>query len=143
MSKMSRNKGKRAEREVIDWLQSIINEVCPQLDLILQRNTVQSDRGGSDICGLDALAIELKHVENQSPGLIENWWAQTVKQAKSFRQVNGKPRTPILIYRKNRSPFRVRMEGGTWAAGVGEACIVDIDAEAFGSWFRLFVRELS
>jgi hypothetical protein len=99
---MSLNKGKRGEREVVKLLQAVVDKVhnekssgldCPRL----QRNTLQSDKGGFDIVGLDWLAVEVKYHETLA---VKQWWQQTVKQAKPGQQ-------PVLFYRKSRSPWHV------------------------------------
>src|SRR5438045_4158293 len=74
---MSRNKGKRAERQVIDLLQPIVDHCYKEAGLkplLLQRNTVQSDQGGFDIIGLEWLALEVKHQEILN---VDAWWQQT------------------------------------------------------------------
>ncbi len=144
MSKKSRDKGKRGERLIIDWLQPICDAEVEAYNrrtghdikpIILQRNTVQSDRGGSDLCGLPWLAAEVKNCETQTPGLFRDWWAQTVTQAAQWGGV------PVLFYTRARQPIRVRMEGGwgnglIWAAGD-----VDISAEQFEQWFKQKLNE--
>lgn len=146
MSKASRDKGKRGERLVIDWLQPIVDEVAQELGVkppLLQRNTIQSDKGGSDIHGLDWLAAEVKNCETQSPGLMDNWWAQTLEQALEHRDALGMARTPILFYTKARSPIRVRMIGCLWHKDAQSAdanfwlsCLVDISECDFEFYFR-------
>lgn len=108
---MSRNKGKRGEREVIDELQPIIDSVYSELrdkykiDVgdtpVLQRNTLQSDKGGEDIAGLAWMALEVKYQEKEQLG---KWWEQTVRQA-------GKKKIAVLVHRANRQSWRVRMRG--------------------------------
>lgn len=128
---MSRNKGKRAEREVIAILQPIVNHVWLTHGLeppLLQRNTLQSDQGGCDLAGLEWLSLEVKHCETFQ---LTQWWAQTVRQAKGR---NGQKKTAVLFYRKNNVAWRVRMEGQAgdfrpWA------CVVDIAQEDFEYWF--------
>lgn len=130
MSKFSRDKGKRGERKVIDWMQPIVNATLLQLHkkpILLQRDTRQWDAGGSDICGLDFLSIEVKNVEIQSKNDISKWWQQTLSQTKSGQ-------TPILFYMKSRNDIRVRLMG---AVGDSEAfieCQVDISLEDFEKW---------
>ena len=79
MGSMARSKGQRGEREIVALLQAVVNEVytaynrkvisTTESELVqyrtlevplLQRNTIQSDRGGYDIVGLDWLAPEVK-----------------------------------------------------------------------------------
>lgn len=100
MGSMSRNKGKRGEREVINLLQPIVEQVYAAHDQeppILQRNTLQSDRGGTDIAGLDWLAPEVKFHKAVSLGPC---WRQACGQAKPHQ-------LPVLFYRNNSQPWRV------------------------------------
>lgn len=128
----SRNKGKRGEREIVNILQPVVDEVCAKngfVQIELQRNTIQCDRGGYDIVGLDFLAIEVKHQEQLQP---ETWWKQTVKQTK-------KGQTPVLFYRKNRMDWRVRMPGVLFCAtckGAWHEATVDISIECFLGYLR-------
>lgn len=142
MSRMARNKGKRGERMIIDWLQPIVDEICLELSIkqvLLQRNTVQSDRGGSDIVGLNWLAAEVKNCESQGPANLDKWWEQTKEQAESWSDHRTKL-TPVLFYTSNHRPIRVRMMGALavpedqFAAWVYS--IVDVSAEDFERYFR-------
>ena len=142
----SRSKGIRGERAVIDWLQPVCLEVHAALNTsalglsafgafakvplpCLQRNTLQSDKGGSDIAGLPWLAAEVKNCETDSPGQIETWWAQCVRQASPSQ-------TPVLFYKRAHRPFRVRLLGGIGSQEPWLACVVDVDAATFETWFR-------
>lgn len=146
---MARDKGKRGERAVIDWLQPIVDEVYTSLGLkpvLLQRNTIQSDRGGSDLVGLPWLSAEVKNVENDSPGLLDSWWEQTERQAREWSQPN-RPLMPVLFYMRNRRPIRVRMCGILFdtesEGGVRDAwcnALVDVSAEHFELYFRQRLR---
>lgn len=142
MSRMARNKGKRGERMVIDWLQPIVDEVCDSLGLkhvLLQRNTVQSDRGGSDIVGLNWLAAEVKNCESQGPANLDKWWEQTRSQAQNW-STHDRQLTPVLFYTSNHRPIRVRMMGALWCehgASIFATSLVDVSAEDFERYFRL------
>lgn len=142
MSRMARNKGKRGERMVIDWLQPIVDEVCVQLgvkQVLLQRNTVQSDRGGSDIVGLPWLAAEVKNCESNGPAQLDKWWDQTEQQARDW-STQTQMLTPVLFYTSNHRPIRVRMKGALWCEHVHTiygAALVDVSAEAFENYFRM------
>lgn len=132
--RMSRNKGKAGEREVIQMLQPVVNQVFPLFDQDvprLQRNLLQSDGGGSDIHGLEWMALEVKRDEGMS---VNAMWAQTVRQA-------GKRRIPILFYRKNNQPWRVVMFGLLGTPSAGRTCRVTVDVEDFLAWFRIKLTE--
>lgn len=94
----ARNKGSAAEREVLRILED-------SLGLKLVRNKQQSARGGRDLeedtermQGLVPFAFEVKHQKAQS---LNQWWAQTVRQAQDSK------RLPVLFYRGNHQPWRV------------------------------------
>ncbi len=137
MGSMSRDKGQRAEREVIDMLQPIVSDThgklvqtyselnfgdCP----VLQRNTLQSDSGGCDIAGLEWLSLEVKHHETPQ---INQWWQQTLRQA-------GKYKFPTLFYKANRVPWKVRMRLWLPLKGWdGEWVVGDVDPAVFIKYF--------
>ena len=138
---MSRNKGKRGEREIVDMLQPVVNEIYlahGKLPVYLKRNSLQTDCGGEDIAGLDWLALEVKYQETTN---LTAWWAQTLKQA-------GSSKEPVLIYRKNRMPWMAKLklrtivEGGI-LGGTVDCCghaLVAIESiigiDDFLRWFR-------
>ncbi len=101
MGRMGLMKGKRAEREVIKLLRPVLEKVYAEAGIddipMLQRNTLQSDKGGYDIVGLDWLAIEVKHQESLS---VNAWWKQTIDQAKPGQQAT-------LFYRRNNVKWQV------------------------------------
>jgi hypothetical protein len=125
----SRNKGKRGEREVIGLMQLTVFEIykaheleCPRL----QRNTLQSDRGGYDIVGIDWLALEVKYQETLQ---LDKWWKQTIEQA-----MKGEP---VLVYRSNHQPWRVMMHALLGGPGAGVTVPVIVDFDSFLRWFRI------
>lgn len=97
MSSFSRNKGKRGEREVLALIKAAYTEVldkCPDI----RRNTLQFDKGGSDIHGVDFFSIEVKRCETLN---LKKWW----KQAETQANIEGK--LPALFYRQNGTPWAV------------------------------------
>ena len=90
MSRASRQKGQRGEREICKILEE-------KLGGEFKRNLMQTAEGGYDVLGLDGWAIEVKFQEKLS---IEKWWKQTVEQA-----TNGKK--PVLFFRRSREDWRV------------------------------------
>jgi hypothetical protein len=138
----SRDKGQRGEREIIAFLQPIVNEVFGNFRKeapILQRNQLQTDRGGSDIIATDQfgeakairwLAAEVKWCETFA---LEAWWKQCVKQANTSQ-------TPVLFYKRNNVQWRVRMGGACFdpinGCTVYSIGIVDISLELFGVYFK-------
>ena len=90
MSRASRQKGQRGEREVCKIL-------AEQLGGEYKRNLSQTQDGGYDVLGLEGWAIEVKFQENLS---IEKWWKQAVEQS-------SKDKKPVLFFRKSRTDWRV------------------------------------
>ena len=132
---MSRNKGKRGEREVIDILQPVVNKVYQAGGVeppILQRNTLQSDRGGCDIAGLAWFAPEVKRQEGGSVGV---WWRQAASQAR-----NGQ--VPVLFYRRNGEKWKIRMRAYLPVVeGTRVGVIAEISMEAFLCYFETRLRK--
>ena len=89
MSRASRQKGQRGEREICKLL-------AEKLGGEYKRNLMQTQDGGYDVLGLEGFAIEVKFQEKLS---IEKWYKQTVDQA------DGK--IPVLFFRRSREPWRI------------------------------------
>ena len=133
-----RAKGQNGEREVVKLLQPVVDRIRKEFELhpiILKRNSMQSDRGGSDIAGIPFLAIEVKF---QKTELLTSWWNQCVRQAEPGQ-------TPILIFRKNRTLWKVMMHG--YIGGPNSMRLlttVIVDVEDFMRWFGLaYIQYLS
>lgn len=135
--KSGQDKGKRGEREVIALLQPVVNEVYEAHDMDaprLQRNTLQSDKGGQDIVGLDWLAPEVKWCEQLQ---VYQWWQQTLRQA-------GAGKVPVLFYKRNKVDWKVRMYGRLGMPTCERLVPVTVDLLDFLDWFRArLVQELS
>lgn len=121
---MSRNKGQRGEREVCHLLQPILDRLGTGWKL--ERNLVQTQQGGYDLVGVPGLAIEVKFCENIT---LNPWWEQCTRQA-------GEKLLPILIYRKSRMPWRVRMIG--WL-GLDVQGVIDVSMDDFVRYFERYV----
>lgn len=132
-----RQKGQRAERAFIKELQPVIDRVYVDRDNVpkLERNLMQSMKGGYDIIGLEWLALEIKHQEKLN---IKEWWKQTLKQA-------GETRMPVLAYKQNNIKWRVVM-WGTLNGGIKDKdefsiqLPVDIPLESFLTYFEQQLR---
>lgn len=130
----SLNKGKRAEREVIKLLQPVITRFYDERNWeppILQRNTLQSDRGGYDIVGLEWLALEVKHQQQLN---LNGWWEQTLEQARQDQE-------PVLFYRKNNAAWRVRMYGFLSTDHNAVESLVDVAVDDFLRYFEMRLEE--
>lgn len=140
MAAMSRNKGQRAEREIVKLLQPVVIAVWNELGRegaapALERNLMQSHKGGHDLIGLDWLALEVKH---QEQFVLSSWWRQAKTQAEEAEAKIHRPVEPVLFYRRNNIPWRVVMFGYLDAGSAGRVrCPVDITPDAFLAWFRL------
>ena len=93
MSRASRQKGQRGEREIC----KILTE---KLGGEFKRNLMQTAEGGYDVLGLKGWAIEVKFQEKLQ---LENWWKQTVEQA-------GTDKKPVLFFRRSREDWRVAVQ---------------------------------
>lgn len=125
MSAMGRNKGARGELELLKLLQPAVDSVLGVGKVLLTRNLVQTRDGGFDIEGLHWLALEVKRQESLSLG---TWWQQAMRQA-------GSTRVPVLAYRQNNRPWRIRMQVDV----LGEVVLVEMSLE---DWLPVFVRML-
>lgn len=136
MGKMSRNKGKRGEREVLELLRAVIDAVygdCGQEAPQLKRNTLQSDSGGDDIHGVPHLSVEVKFCEVFN---LDMWWNQTLAQAQASKAI------PVLFYRKSRVKWRVRAWGtALYALDVPLQAVVDMACEDFLAWYKALLRQ--
>lgn len=137
MAGFSRQKGARGEREVIELLQPVLDEVCDtcgQPRIELRRNWDQRWRKKQyDVIGLPWIALEVKRQENLSG--IEGWWRQ-VEEACLEGQV------PVLLYRKNHAPWRARLRANLVAGELNDVEIVaDLGLDDFLHWLHWFLIE--
>lgn len=131
----ARDKGQRAERQIIKMLQPIVDKVYLEAGLVndtpsLERNLMQSNKGGYDIVGLEWLALEVKHQETLQ---VAQWWEQARRQAGDSGKV------PVLIYKKNNVKWRVVMFAKL-APPCSEWAEVDISVDSFLVYFEARVR---
>jgi hypothetical protein len=132
-------KGYRGEVEVLGMLAEILAEEYAKAGLGPAPELSRSPHG-RDIRGVNWLALEVKRHE-PSVGYsdvtlqqIKGWWEQAKSQARADQE-------PILIYRANFQPWRVRMFGKLHTERAAVRAPVDIGIEAFSIWFRTKVRE--
>lgn len=95
---------------------------------------------GRDIRGINWIALEVKRHE-PSVGYsdvtlqqIKGWWEQCKTNALAGQE-------PVLIYRANFQPWRVRMFGKLHTERAAVRTPVDIGIEAFTVWFRTRLQE--
>lgn len=129
MSNPSKAKGYRGEIEVMRLLQVIVNDEYQRINLHPPELT--RSPAGRDIRGLPWIAVEVKYRETPC---LDQWWIQTKVNAMENQE-------PVLIWRSNHQPWRVRMFGRLKVSdGTLVRAPVDITVDAFSTWFRLMVR---
>ena len=99
MAGMSREKGKRGERDAAALLRELTGQD-------VQRR-VRQHEGDADLAGLIGWSVEVKHYALATPALVAGWWRQCVEQARR------EGTAPLLLYRLNRQPWRA-----VWPAAV-------------------------
>jgi hypothetical protein len=143
-----RQKGAQGEREVAKMLNAIIVEVATAMGYpperveaaarCVQRNQNQTAVGGCDLSNVFGIAVEVKRQQDLS---IPAWWRQAVAAAERNNEL------PLLIYRQNNKPWRVRTyawlalpgsEPGSWSRQ--KMIVAEFDVETFKSWFAEWVR---
>jgi hypothetical protein len=101
--KAALDKGKRAERAVVQKLKEVLDRVSAELGVDntvnVCRNLMQSLEGGHDVC-VPWCAIEVKHHERLE---VVKWWCQCLASAQRMKL------EPVLIYKQNNVSFRVRL----------------------------------
>jgi len=136
--KSPRAKGMAGEYEVIALLTIWAKEV--DVPLVLSRNLLQVREGGADIDGVHGLEVEVKRVEQSTSAGINQWWVQVCRAAAK----TGK--TPFLIHRRNRQPWRARvlttvaMHNELTAAWDLFEVIVDLELPQAKLWFQRYVQ---
>lgn len=107
-----RTKGHDAERDIARRFNEIVettyrqvtgNELPEDWTPQVQRNQNQSAVGGDDLIGTYGFSIEVKRQEALS---LDKWWKQACLSA------GRQGKTPVVIFKQNRKPWRVLMGGG-------------------------------
>ena len=127
--KMSRDKGQRGEREVIELLRPVVSEAYAKAGLPepqLKRNLMQSREGGHDIVGLEWLALEVKRQETLN---VNAWWKQAVQQAE---RAGGM--VPVLLYRQNTKLWKVQLHLMIPSGRTLVKCVGTVELNAFLVW---------
>lgn len=118
MGVMQRRKGQVAEREVLRLLGD-------ELGISLQRNLQQTREGGADCLLVNGYAIEIKRQERLSR---PSWWRQAVEQA---QRVGAEP---MLLYRRNREPWRALIH--VFEGAYREGSLIDAAGAIREKWAR-------
>ncbi len=140
-----RQKGAEGERQVNKMHNDIIVSVMASLAFppeevakartMVQRNQNQSAVGGNDLTNTFGMSIEVKRQEALQ---IPAWWRQTEAAAARNNEL------PVLIYRQNNKPWRIRTFGFLHAPGSNGGwssvqAVVEFDEATFKEWFKAWV----
>lgn len=140
----SRSKGQTGEREVADMLNAAVFRATGTYG-DFKRNLQQTQDGGFDLFSelFPFFAFEVKRVENLTPGLLESFWQQALRQAGTPTTMTSRGSgayLPVLIYRRNRNPWRVRTYGALcWH---GDNIVVDVTVDDFTRWFEAQIKKV-
>lgn len=114
-----RQKGQNGEREAAE----ILGKMLGRDDLV--RNLEQTRSGGGDITGIDGITVEVKRQEALA---INTWWRQVCVAADRDGTV------PVLMYRKNRSPWHFCIPA--YFLVIGAKGRLTIDSATFSLWLK-------
>lgn len=146
--KNSREKGARAEREIVAILHNLMAKIEGEVATShgieathsenVRRTAKPMFSKGRDVEGVPELCIEIKHVE---ANLIEKHWEQCLRQQKE----PPAGRFPVLFYKKNHRPWRVRTYvslQNPQRSVVMRWIVADYDLTEFMAWYGEVYREL-
>jgi len=91
-----KKKGEAGEREAAAYLTKIL-----ELDEKAERELGQARKGGADILGIGHFIFEVKRQEKLE---LRKWWRQVAKAARNSENAFA---IPVVIYRRNRQPWRI------------------------------------
>ena len=131
MGAMSRNKGKRGEREVAAIISDLLG--------VSASRRVRQREGDSDILGVPGWSIEVKRCEKADPADIRRWWAQAVAQALATSECV----LPALFYRPSRRDWRVVWPASALLAGDTAWLDYEQTAESSPEVWASVVREVA
>lgn len=141
VARRAKNKGYRGEVEVIGILMVVLaEEYRAKFGEGVPPPELNRSPHGRDIRGLPWLALEVKFHEQESwedqftPAKVNGWWEQTKTNTPAGA-------VPVLIYRRPRGAWKVRMFGKLETERAYIQTPVDITLEGFLAWFRQRVRE--
>ena len=140
----ARAKGQTGEREVADMLNGAVFRATGVYG-DFKRNLQQTQDGGFDLFSevFPFFAFEVKRVEALTPGLLEKFWEQATRQATTATTMTSRGTSaylPVLIYRRNRNPWRVRTYGSlVWCT---KSLVIDVSQADFLHWFEEQIRKV-
>lgn len=97
----SREKGKRGEREVAKILRDF------GFGDARRGQQFSGKEGDADVVGIPLLHLEIKNVEHLN---LDKAMEQSERDAKAEFQKKGRVAVPVVIHKKNRTPWRITME---------------------------------
>lgn len=135
----AKNKGAKGEAEILIKMQQIVAIAYNQKAIPIP--SLIRGRHGTDIKGLNWISPEVKRHEPTAgyqavtQQQIAGWWDQCKSQA-------GPGAEPVLLYRANYQPWRVRMFGyiAVGPQGGRIRTVVEIGIDAFWIWFEQMVK---
>ena len=113
----SRRKGHDGEREVAALLRQA-------LGIEVARNLQQTRDGGHDI-EVAGFALEIKRASVVTEAKVARWWQQALDQA------DRAGLTPVLVFRADRQPWRVRMRLSDVRGGLPDDQVADLYLDGF------------
>jgi hypothetical protein len=117
-------KGYRGEKEVLTLLEEIVKEEYNRAGMGAPE--LARSPNGRDIRGISWIGIEVKYRESMQ---MDQWWTQCKVNTPAGAE-------PVLIWRANYQPWRVRMFGFLDSKSARVRTPVDIGVEPFLIWFR-------
>lgn len=131
----ARSKGQRGERDFLDLLQGVIDEVFGPNVHSVKRNLQQYCEGGKDIISTfeNKFSIEVKRCEVLN---LSIWWQQTLIQTRPGQ-------IPILAFKQNRKKWQIMMPGTIGQKGdITLACVVIVELYYFLEWYKKAIMEI-
>lgn len=130
----SKRKGSNFENHIMKELREIVPFVGKTLGS-------GSSEDNADIDHFGPFLIECKHHRTISEAELVRWWKKIVGQAEPVCKI------PVIIYKENHQPIRVRMiavimntvdigDYKTWMNGEPGRLVIDMDYESWKNWIR-------
>ena len=136
MSNMSKQKGKRGEKDFTQELSHILGRIKERKRLAGHvawghgpKAFVDVQANGTDIQSIDGLSIEVKRQEVLA---VKAWWRQAERQSDDMGAI------PILVYRQNRKAWSVCLPA--YLLGLGVRGYVVCDLETFEDWLFIYLN---
>lgn len=137
MGNLSKQKGKRGERELNNLLGVLLQKVKERRERIgLPRwqhepqAFVDPQANDADISSIPGLAIEVKRQETLN---LNTWWKQAERQADNLSAI------PVVAYRQNRKKWQFMLPA--YLLGIGIKGYIICEQDTFEDWLFIFLSE--